>query len=47
MGTERTASGVKILVDAYIPNEEYRAYPIRFEVFVIRHLLVSQIHSPE
>lgn len=47
LDTERTASEVKILVDAYIPNEEYRAYPIRFEIFVNRHLLVSQIRSPE
>lgn len=45
--TVRAAEGVKILVDAYMPNGDYEQYPIRFDLYVNRHLLVSQIRSRE
>lgn len=45
--TVRAPDGVKILVDAYMPNGDYEQYPIRFDLYVNRHLLVSQIRSNE
>lgn len=46
-GTVRGPDGVKILIDAYLPNGDYEQYPIRFDLYVNRHLLVSQIRSRE
>jgi len=37
----------KILVDAYIPNEDYQKYPIKFDFYVNRSLYASQIRSTE
>lgn len=44
-GTERAPDGVKILIDAYMPNGDFEQYPIRFDLYVNRHLFVSQIRS--
>jgi hypothetical protein len=38
---------VKILVDASIPSKDYQKYPIRFDFFVNRSFVTSQIRSPE
>lgn len=40
-------TGVKLLTDAYVPNEEFKRYPIQFDFFVNRRLFASQIRSPE
>ncbi len=38
---------VKILVDAYVPSPQYQKFPIKFEIFVNRKLIVTQIRSTE
>jgi hypothetical protein len=40
-------SAVKLLADAYVANEEYVDYPIKFEFFVNRTLVATQIRSKE
>jgi hypothetical protein len=53
VGTQYFAAGngaeahARILVDAYIPNEDYQKYPIRVEFYVNRNLFTSQIRSTE
>lgn len=42
-----TSNGVKLLADAYVANEEYTEYPIKFEFFVNRSLVATQIRSKE
>jgi len=41
------ADAVKLLADAYVANEEYTEYPIKFEFFVNRALVATQIRSKE
>lgn len=41
------SGGVKIVVDAYIPNEDYQKYPIQLDFYIDRRLFSSQIRSPE
>jgi hypothetical protein len=36
-----------LLVDAFVPNKEYERYPIRFDFFVNRKLVSSQLRSVE
>jgi len=36
----------RILADAYIPNGDYQEYPIRFDFFINRELVSSQLRSP-
>ena len=36
----------RILADAYIPNTDYEEYPIRFDFFINRELVSSQLRSP-
>lgn len=38
---------VQLLVDAHVPSEDYRKYPIRFEFYLNRRLHVTQIRSQE
>jgi hypothetical protein len=47
VGSRVSASQVQLLIDAHIPNPEYRKYPIRFDIYVNRHLEVSQIRATE
>ena len=47
LGTRVSKGNTKILVDAYIPNETYEKYPIRFEFFVNRSFLTAQIRAQE
>ncbi|NLF25217.1 MAG: hypothetical protein GX589_06110 [Deltaproteobacteria bacterium] len=47
VGRNATPENVKLLVDAYIENNEYKNYPIKFEFFVNRNLILAQIRSPE
>lgn len=43
-----TGSGaVKILVDAYVADPEFKKYPIQFDFFINRRLFSSQIRSTE
>lgn len=42
-----TADAVKLLADAYVANEEYTEYPVKFEFFVNRALVATQIRSKE
>jgi len=44
---EVSSTGVKILADAYVPNEDFRQYPIEFQFYVNRRLFSTQIRSPE
>jgi len=37
----------KILVDAYVPSEDYQKYPIRVDYYINRALFTSQIRSTE
>ena len=36
----------RILADAYIPNEDYAEYPIKFEFYINRQLVSTQLRSP-
>jgi hypothetical protein len=46
--TSSEANGVtKILADAYVPNEQYRSYPIEFKFFVNRNLVATQMRTAE
>jgi hypothetical protein len=38
---------VKILIDLFVPNEEYREYPVKVEFYVNRQLFATQIRSKE
>ncbi len=40
-------NAIKLLADAYVANEEYTDYPIKFEFFVNRALVATQIRSKE
>jgi hypothetical protein len=46
-GARGGAANTTLLVDAYIPNKEYERYPIRFDFFVNRKLVSSQLRSVE
>ena len=37
----------RVLVDASIPNDEYKKYPIRFDFYVNRQFFASQLRSTE
>lgn len=37
----------RVLVDATIPNDEYKKYPIRFDFYVNRQFFTSQLRSTE
>jgi hypothetical protein len=41
------AESTTLLVDAFVPNKEYERYPIRFDFFVNRKLVSSQLRSVE
>jgi hypothetical protein len=41
------ATQVRLLADAYIPNEAYQKFPIQFDFYVNRKLISSQIRSVE
>ena len=45
--TSVTTGNVKILVDAYVPSSQYQKFPIKFEFFVNRKLVLTQIRSSE
>ncbi len=47
VGTKSENGNVKILVDAVINHGEYEQYPIRFDFFINRSFLTSQIRSRE
>jgi hypothetical protein len=48
VGTTKESNGnVKILVDAAIPNRQFEKFPIRFDFFVNRVFVTSQMRSPE
>jgi hypothetical protein len=47
VGVNRTTSGVKLLVDATVENDEYKEYPIRFDFYVNRELISTQLRSKE
>lgn len=44
---EFAENGVKILADAFEPNEAYKQYPLRFDFYINRRLFSSQVRSPE
>jgi hypothetical protein len=46
-GARGGKANTTLLADAYIPNEEYQKYPIRFDFFVNRKLVSSQLRSVE
>jgi hypothetical protein len=47
VGVNRSGSNVKLLVDATVENDEYKDYPIRFDFFVNRQLVSTQLRSKE
>ena len=36
----------RILADAYVPNGDYAEYPIKFEFYINRQLVSTQLRSP-
>lgn len=42
-----TAGNVKILADSFVPNPEYRNYPVQFDFYVNRRLFSTQFRSVE
>lgn len=47
LSTDNSNGIVKILADAYVPNQEYEQYPIRFDFFVNGKQIDSQVRSKE
>lgn len=43
----KTGGSTQILADAHLPNPDYRKYPLRFEFYVNRQLVATQIRTPE
>jgi hypothetical protein len=47
VGVNRAENNVKLLVDATVENDEYKEYPIRFDFYVNRELVSTQLRSKE
>ena len=47
ISTHNNGGSVKILVDAYIADPEFKHYPIQFDFYVNRRFFTSQIRSNE